>query len=170
MAIASEIVVVDTEDRLARIYDRFSARLFRFALRMASDDGEAKDLVHDAYVRAARDLKRVPESDGEAMAWLLRVVVNLARDRHRRRVVRETFALAFRQPSNDPRAAIEAGQTVRNALAKLPPQQRAVVALHHLDGEPVNAIAAMLDLAPATVRWHLAAARKRLAVMLKGIE
>jgi len=170
MAMAGEIVVIDTEDRLARLYDRFSARLYRFALRMARDDGEAKDLVHDAYIRAARDLRRVPEIDYEAMAWLVRVVVNLARDRHRRRMVRETFALAFRQPSNDPRQALEAGQTVRNALSKLPPRQRAIVALHHLDGEPVAVIAAMLNLAPATVRWHLAAARKRLAVLLKGIE
>lgn len=170
MAIAGVIAIAGDDDILARLYDRFSARLFRFALRMASDEGEAKDLVHDAYLRVARDLKRVPESDAEAMAWLLRVVVNLARDRHRRRVVRETFALAFRQPSNDPRPALEAGQTVRNALSKLPPRQRAIVALHHLDGEPVAVIAAMLDLAPATVRWHLAAARKRLAVLLKGIE
>jgi len=170
MAMTGEIVVIDTEDRLARLYDRFSARLYRFALRMARDDGEAKDLVHDAYIRAARDLRRVPEIDSEAMAWLIRVVVNLARDRHRRAIVRDAFAFATRREPHDPRPALVAGASVRAALASLPPRQRAVVALHHLDGEPVSVIAAMLDLAPATVRWHLAAARKRLAVLLKGIE
>jgi RNA polymerase sigma-70 factor, ECF subfamily len=170
MAIANEIVVVESENRLASLYDRFSARLYRFALRMARDDGEAKDLVHDAYIRAARNLRRVPESDHEAMAWLLRVVVNLARDRHRRAVVREAFAFAARREPHDPQPARDAGASVRAALASLPPRQRAVVALHHLDGEPVAVIASMLDLAPATVRWHLAAARKRLAVLLKGIE
>jgi hypothetical protein len=41
MAMAGEIVVIDTEDCLARLYDRFSARLYRFALRMARDESEA---------------------------------------------------------------------------------------------------------------------------------
>jgi len=46
--------------------------------------------------------------------------------------------------------------------SSLPPRQRAVVVLHHLDGESVASIAAMLRVAEVTVRWHLAAARKRL--------
>src|SRR3954466_5907674 len=102
MAMTGEIGVIETEDRLGRLYDRFSARLYRFALRMARDDSEAKDLVHDAYIRAARDLRRVPEIDYEAMAWLIRVVMNLARDRHRRAMVRDAFAFATRRESHDP--------------------------------------------------------------------
>jgi RNA polymerase sigma-70 factor (ECF subfamily) len=170
MTIAGETVAAGDENRLGRLYDRFGARLYRFALRVAGHDGEAKDLVHDAYIRAARDLRRVPEADDQAMAWLLRVIVNLARDRHRRAVVRAAFASVVRRQSHDPRPALDTGAAVRTALASLPPRQRAVIALHHFDGEPVTVIAAALGLAPATVRWHLAAARKRLAAMLKGIE
>ena len=161
--------VTDGDDRLAELYDRCSQRLFRFALRVSGDDGEAKDLVHDAFVRAAGDLGRVPQQDEQAMAWLIRVVVNLSRDRHRRRVVRETFARLLRPQHHDPRPALEAGASLRAAVATLPPRQRAVIALHHLDGEPVAAIAATLGLTRATVRWHLATARKRLALLLKGI-
>ena len=157
----------DDDARLADLYDRYSARLYRFALRVSRQDAEAKDLVHDAFMRAARDLRRVPEGDG-ALAWLLRVIVNLVRDRHRRTLVREAFARLTGRASHDPREALDSGATVRAALASLPPRQRAVVALHHLDDEPVPAIAALLGLSPATVRWHLAAARKRLAVLLKG--
>jgi RNA polymerase sigma-70 factor (ECF subfamily) len=167
MAIAGELESMADDDRLGRLYDRYSARLFRFALRVARDDAEAKDFVHDAFLRAARDLSRVPDDD--AMPWLVRVVVNLARDRHRRLRVRESFARLFRAEPHDPRPALDASATVRAALAELPPRQRAVIVLHHLDGEPVVAIAATLGLAQATVRWHLAAARKRLAVLLKGL-
>jgi RNA polymerase sigma-70 factor (ECF subfamily) len=169
MAIAGELETMADDDRLARLYDRYSARLFRFALRVARDDAEAKDFVHDAFLRAARDLRRVPDDDAAAMPWLIRVVVNLARDRHRRVRVREAFARIWRAESHDPRPALDAGATVRAALAELPPRQRAVVVLHHLDGEPVAAIAATLGVAQATVRWHLAAARKRLAILLKGL-
>ena len=158
------------EERLEQLYDRFSARLFRFALRVSRDDGEARDYVHDAYLRAARDIGRVPQADSEAMAWLIRVVVNLARDRYRRTLVRDAFArLAMRRETHDPRPALDAGEAVRRAIASLSPRQRAVVVLRHLDGQPVAEIAATLDLSPATVRWHLADARKRLAVLLKGI-
>jgi RNA polymerase sigma factor (sigma-70 family) len=170
MVIAGDMAAAGGEERLEQLYDRFSARLFRFALRVSRDDGEARDYVHDAYMRAARDLRRVPQADGEAMAWLIRVVVNLARDRYRRTLVRDAFArLAMRHETHDPRPALDAGEAVRGAMASLSPRQRAVVALHHLDGEPVADIAVTLDLSPATVRWHLADARRRLAVLLKGI-
>lgn len=170
MAIAGDAVIPGGGERLEELYDRFSARLFRFALRVSRDDGEARDYVHDAYMRAARDIRRVPEADNEALAWLIRVVVNLARDRYRRTLVRDAFArLTMRRETHDPRSALDAGEAVRKAIATLSPRQRAVVALHHLDGEPVADIAATLELSPATVRWHLADARKRLALLLKGI-
>jgi RNA polymerase sigma-70 factor (ECF subfamily) len=169
MTIAGDAAIPGGEGRLEQLYDRFSARLFRFALRLSRDDAEARDYVHDAYVRAARDLRRVPLADSEAMAWLIRVVVNLARDRYRRAVVRDAFArLTMRRETHDPSAALDAGAVVRKAIASLSPRQRAIVVLHHLDGEPVADIALTLDLSPATVRWHLADARKRLAVLLKG--
>lgn len=167
---ATEGLILDDDQRLAQLYDRFSTRLFRFALRVSRDDGEARDFVHDAFVRAARDPRRVPAEDAEAVAWLLRVVVNLARDRYRQLRVREAFGRLFRHEVHDPAPALDAAATVRKALAALPPRQRAVIALHHLDGESVGEIAAALSLSQATVRWHLAAARKRLAVLLKGIE
>jgi RNA polymerase sigma-70 factor (ECF subfamily) len=145
---------------LVALFDRHQARLYRFALRLSGSDEEAEDLVQDAFVRAAR--ARVPEDDEAALRWLVRVVENLARDRWRRRVVRETFARVRRSETYDPRPALDAAATVRAALASLSPRQRAIVVRHHLDGEDAAAIAATLGIAPVTVRWHLAAARKRL--------
>jgi RNA polymerase sigma-70 factor (ECF subfamily) len=159
-ATAGEAMTIDDGEWLARLFDRHQARLYRFALRLAGTDDEAKDLVQDAFVRAAHG--RVPARDDEAMSWLVRVVVNLSRDRWRRRRVREAFHRAAPPAWHDPTAALDAAATVRAALSSLPPRQRAIVVLHHLDGESVAAIAVMLRVAQVTVRWHLAAARKRL--------
>jgi len=153
-------------DRLAELFDRHHARLYRLALRLSRSDAEAKDLVQDAFVRAAH--ARVPADEDAALAWLLRVVVNLVRDRWRRQKVRDAFARIVRSASHDPTPALDAAATVRTALASLPPRQRAIVALHHFDGESVSAIADMLGVAQVTVRWHLAAARKRLAERIKS--
>jgi RNA polymerase sigma-70 factor, ECF subfamily len=152
-------------DRLAALFERHQARLYRFALRLASDDEEAKDLVQDAFIRAAS--ARIPDDDAAAGAWLVRVVVNLARDRWRRNRVRDLAKHALGRESHDPRPAMDAAVTVRTALASLPPRQRAVITLHYLDGESVASIAVTLRLARVTVRWHLAAARQRLAALLR---
>ena len=151
-------------DRLADLYDRHHERLFRFALRLSRDDDEAKDLLQEAFIRAAS--ARVPSDTAAAGAWLVRVVLNLARDRWRRRRIREVLHLPLRE-SHDPRPALEAAATVRSAMASLPPRQRAVIALHYLEGEPVASIAATLRITQVTVRWHLAAARKRLQEILR---
>ncbi|HEY6137535.1 MAG TPA: sigma-70 region 4 domain-containing protein, partial [Thermoanaerobaculia bacterium] len=81
--------------------------------------------------------------------------------------VRETFARVTRAETHDPRLSLDAAAAVRAALSSLPPRQRAVVVLHHFDGEDAAAIAATLGIAQVTVRWHLAAARKRLERILR---
>jgi RNA polymerase sigma-70 factor (ECF subfamily) len=154
-------------ERLGRLFDRHHLRLYRFALRMTRGDDEALDLVQDAFVRAARDQRRLPEDDAEAGAWLVRVVVNLLHDRYRRQQVRSAFRMAHRPaPERDFTAAIEARDAVRTAIAELPPRQRAIIVLHELEDETVSDIASKLGLASVTVRWHLAAARKRLSKLL----
>lgn len=154
-------------ERLARLFDAQHGRLYRFALRMARNDDEALDLVQEAFLRAARAPKQVPEDDGDAGAWLVRIVVNLLRDRHRRALVREAFARTLKPGSvAHPAEAIDARAAVRGAIASLPPRQRAIVVLHELEDRDVADIARELGVTAVTVRWHLAAARKRLALLL----
>jgi len=168
MTIEGPVLQTDARDRLADLFERHHQRLYSFALRVAATDDEARDLMQDAFVRAARNMARVPADDHAAMSWLVRVVVNLSRDAHRRRSVRDAFLRLVRSGSHDPRSSLDAAATVRRALAALPPRQRAIVVLHHLEEEPVAAIAAMLGLSQITVRWHLAAARRRLSAFLHG--
>jgi RNA polymerase sigma factor (sigma-70 family) len=168
MTLAGDDAMADVpsaHDSLAELYDRHHHRLYRFALRLARDDEEAKDLVQDAFIRAAS--ATVPNDNAAAGAWLVRVVTNLARDRWRRRQIRDAVKHLLGTESHDPQPALDAAATVRSALASLPPRQRAVIVLHYLEGEPVSAIAETLGVTQVTVRWHLSAARKRLQKVLR---
>jgi len=154
--------------RLATLFDAHSLRLYRLARRLSGDADEARDLVQDTFLRAARHPDRVPSGATAGEAWLVRILVNLCRDRWRRQAVRR-HALDLPQPvaaGPDPEAAAVARATVSAALATLPPRRRAVMVLHHLEERGTAEIATLLGITQVTVRWHLAAARRQLARQL----
>ncbi len=157
-------------ERLAGLFDAYHRRLFLLARRMVGDPDASRDLVQEVFVRAARS--RLPADDRGCDAWLVRATVNACRDRRRRERVRRAAAARLAQsaaieadgapPDDGLRAAVNA------ALARLPARQRAVVVLHELEDRPVADVARLLGISRVTVRWHLAAARRRLAEALSG--
>lgn len=156
-------------DRLARLFDAHHERLFRLARRLSSDHEEARDLVQEAFLRAARRPGSVPEGDQPGEAWLVRTLVNLCRDRFRRVSVRTRVHASLSRQERNPEQmeeALVARATVRTALSRLSPRRRAVTVLHEIDGMPVREVARLLGITEVTVRWHLLAARRELAGLL----
>jgi RNA polymerase sigma-70 factor, ECF subfamily len=159
----------DPLDRLGRLFEAHHERLFRLALRLLGEREEARDLVQESFLRAARSAGSVPVGERDAEAWLVRVAVNLCRDRFRRRAVRGDVVIEvpdLADPASGPEARAVARRTVSTALAKLPPRRRAVVVLHELEELPVADIAQLLGIGRVTVRWHFAAGRRALAQLL----
>jgi RNA polymerase sigma-70 factor, ECF subfamily len=157
----------DTE-RLARLFDAHHERLFRLARRLSADREEARDLVQETFLRAARRPASVPDGEQPGEAWLVRVLVNLCRDRHRRRGVRTRVHASLRrqEESAHPENAAVARATVQAALARLSPRRRAAIVLHEIEGIPAREVGRLLGIAEVTVRWHLLAARRELARVL----
>lgn len=157
----------ETAARLARLFDAHQRRLFLLALRLSADREEARDLVQEAFLRAARRPAAVPEGEPAGEAWLVRTLVNLCRDRRRRLAVRSRArqALAREEAAGggDPHAAPVARAAVQAALARMAPRRRAAIVLCEIEGRPVREVARLLGIAEVTVRWHLLAARRELA-------
>lgn len=150
---------------LAALFARHGRRLYRLALRLASDPAAAEDLVQETFLRAARRPQRVPAEPARGEAWLVRVLVNLARDDYRRRRTRRAAAASLAHDARNPvdaAGAVLARHDVAAALARLPARRRAVVVLHELEELDAAAIARLLGIARVTVRWHLAAGRAEL--------
>ncbi len=136
---------------------------------MAGSSEDARDLVQDAFFRAARRTRSIPVEESAAEAWMFRILVNLCRDRFRKTAVRRRLRHALERPvpaAPDPESAAVARVTVATALAELPAKRRAVVVLAELEGLPTRRIARLLGCSEVTVRGHLALARRQLRRLL----
>lgn len=172
MAAAGGTLRRDVRERLGALFDAHHQRLYRLARRLTRNAEDARDAVQETFLRAARAPESVPDGMPGEEAWLVRVLINVCRDRWRKASVRARPTLAPAMGpavTSSPEDAIVARTMIARALDVLPPRRRAIVVMYEMDGAPISTIAALLGVAPVTVRWHLSRGRRELARAL-GIE
>jgi RNA polymerase sigma-70 factor, ECF subfamily len=144
-------------DAFATLVDARLARLDA-AARLILRDGElARDAVQDALIRAWRDLPGLRDPE-RFDAWLHRLLVNACLDLARRRKRRpiEVELMSIDSPIvADPSGRLAVQEQIHDALGRLDPGQRAVVALHYLLGMPLTEVAATLGIPAGTARSRL---------------
>src|SRR5882762_11797096 len=86
----------DRGERLAALFDAHEDRLYRLARRLAATADDARDLVQDTFLRAAKSPRSVPVGLAKEEAWLVRVLVNIRRDQWRRTAFRKRAAAMLR--------------------------------------------------------------------------
>jgi RNA polymerase sigma factor (sigma-70 family) len=157
--------------RIGALFDAHHQRLYRLARRMARNPEDAHDIVQETFLRAARAPGAVPHGSSSEEAWLVRVMVNICKDRWRHAAVR-TRAAAEGHVRAAGAVTTESGilakAMVEQALAALPPRRRAILVMYELEGTTIPAIAKMLGVTPVTVRWHLSMGRREMARALQA--
>jgi RNA polymerase sigma-70 factor (ECF subfamily) len=151
------------------IVARYERRVFAIALRICRHHEDARDVTQDVFVTALRSLSAF-RGEAQLATWLHRVTVNAALDLVRRRGRREGPGLdeVGDRPASEPgpeSAAIESvrAREVHLALGRIADDQRAVIALHDLQGLDYSEVAAALDVPVGTVKSRLHRARLALA-------
>jgi RNA polymerase sigma-70 factor (ECF subfamily) len=158
-------------DAFGELIRRHRDRLWSVALRTLGDREEAADALQDACVSAYRAAAGF-RGDSAVTTWLHRIVVNACLDRVRRRRARPAVPLEAATAEPMPPAESISEDTVttrlvvRDALARLPLEQRAALVLVDLEGHSVAEAALILDVAEGTVKSRCARGRARLAVLL----
>ena len=156
----------DPAARLGTLFDTHHQRLFRLARRLARQPEDAHDLVQETFLRAARSPASIPDGHSSEEAWLVRVLVNICRDRWRWAAVRQKSADGAHVESlgsSSAEAALMARAMVRTALGRLTPRRRAILVLYELEGTGIKEIAKLLGVSAVTVRWHLSVGRREMA-------
>lgn len=142
------------------------AELLRFAMVLCCDRGVAEDTVQEVLIKAHRGWDRIRRADSPD-AYVHRMIVNeyLTWRRKWSRYVPSAEIEPQRAEPDPAEQHADRAELVAE-LAKLPPRQRAVIALRYYAGLSDTEIAAALSCRPATVRSQASRALAKLRVEL----
>jgi RNA polymerase sigma-70 factor (ECF subfamily) len=155
-------------DAFAHLTRMASPRLDAAARLILRDRERAEDAVQEALVRAWRDLRSLRDPD-RFDAWLYRLLVNACMDeaRRRRRHAVEVELTPMRSPSmQDSVISVGERDALERGFARLDPEQRTLIVLHHYLDLPLPEVAETLriPLGTAKSRLHRALATMRAAL------
>ncbi len=162
---------------LERLVRQYYAQAVRAAILVTRDRALAEDVAQSAFLRVCERIDQF-DIDRPFAPWFLRLVVNAAVDAVKKRG-RELSLDALEAADDDQSAAepllvdpglrpedaaseAEMQATVRAALARLSPEQRAVVVLRYYLGYTEAEMADLLTAPRGTIKSRLNAARTRL--------
>lgn len=169
---------------LAAMLESRYEELHRFALRRSGSAAAADDIMQDAWLRLsghAGGKAADEEAVQRPLAYLYRVVANLAVDRQRQATAQgrhEVFEAVPEDRAGDAPTPFQvvAGQQeyalLQQAIRELPDKCREVFLLYRGKDLTMQQIAARLGISPRTVENHLARAmlhcRRRLRAAGRG--
>lgn len=136
---------------------RYEARFFRVARRMLGDDGDAEDAVQSTLLQVFRHAATYRDR-WSGSTWLYRVLTNVCVDAARKR--RRTPAAGDAVDPADPRGVGGDRIDVDRALARLPPEARAVLLLCYVEELPYADVARARGITVNTVKTQLARAKR----------
>lgn len=149
-----------------RLVDRHLVRIHRFAQRLLGNAADAEEVAQEVFLKVWQQAARWRPGAALFSTWLYRVTQNLCLDRLRQRHPEGPGMLEeLIDPDAPMQSRLEQASTVaqvRDAVALLPPRQRAAIALCHDEGLSNIAAAAVLEVSVDALESLLARARRSL--------
>lgn len=152
------------------LFHRYHPMIHAYAYRLCLCAADAQDVAQETFIKAACALPCY-EPGAPFHHWLYRICTNTARDCLRRNARRRLKDEALTRA-----AEIGAGERLpefdaaREALATLPPDLRATVALVYLEELSHGEAARILGCAETTVSWRIFSAKRKLKALLRRHE
>lgn len=145
-------------------YRKHVERAYRLARRLVRNDADADDVVQEAFAQAFVDLGKLRDP-GALRPWFLRIVVNRAHRKFRRRRVLSFLGLTPPPDSGAVFVHHEAPPDVRAELALLAQTldqmavaQRTAWVLRRVEGLSLQEVAQACDVSLATAKRRIASA------------
>jgi RNA polymerase sigma-70 factor, ECF subfamily len=156
------------------IMRRYNQRLYRVALAILRNQGEAEDVIQDTYVRAYEHLRQF-EGRAQFSTWLTRIAVHesLARVHYKTRTLEleamstpdessTVFDSAHQKGPEEQVANAELSGILEQAILDLPDSYRSVLIMRDVEELSTAECAAILEVSEENVKIRLHRARRML--------
>ena len=168
-----ERIAAGDERALEILYDRYQGLVYSLMLRMLGDSGQAEEVTLDAFTRVWQQAAVYRASRAAVKTWLVNIARNRAIDVLRMRRSRvdgnsamwadgELESLADNGTPEQNVTEFDMRSRVRAAIAELPEEQRAVLALAYFEGLSHSQIAEQLQQPLGTVKGRVRNAMRTL--------
>lgn len=150
-------------EALAIIVGAHHDDMARIAVVICGDQDRAQDAVQNAWPIAWRKLRSLRDPE-RLRPWLMAIAVNEARQlvrRERRHPVAEIAITDIESGAQDPGTRVGTFD-LESALRRLPPDDRAILALRHVAGFDATEIGRAVGMSASGVRTRLARLMARL--------
>lgn len=152
--------------------------VFSLAFKLSGNRDLANDIAQEAFIRAWRAIEKF-RGDAAFSTWIYRITVNTAwtlrkkAKKHTLANIEETQEPIIIDEKKDPELiAINSDLSfvLRQALNKLPMEQRIIVELKNIEGRSHKEIAEYLGITVTAAKVRLHRAHQKLRVMLEDLE
>ena len=172
-------VLANTPGAFERLVKQYQGLCFHIINRMVRQPDDTRELCQDTFLRVHRYLHQY-RGESSLQAWIGQVAYSVAK----RHLERKRIPLQDAADPADHQALLEnvgdafdlekaniddeSSRVLHEAIETLPPMQRTLLTLYHLDELPIGEIAAMTGLAEGTIKSHLFRSRQRLRQVLEA--
>lgn len=162
----------------ACLLDRYSRPVHSLIFKMVRNREDAEELAQDVFMKVFRNLSSF-KADSSFSTWIYRIAYNTAISELRKKKL-EFVAIEESQINNVSEEEVSnlLGRTssteqvdkLEAALAQLPPDERALILLFYMKEKTIDELTVITGLSQSNAKVKLHRIRKKLFVLLKGME
>jgi RNA polymerase sigma factor (sigma-70 family) len=151
------------------LYEKYYRRMLGVCLRYCRSDEDAKDVLHDGFMKVFRSIKNY-NSNNSLEGWIRKIMVNTAIDKYRQEIQRPftvTIDVAGEIEADAVSALSELShKEILSSIEKLPSGYRLIFNMYVIEGYTHKEIAELLKITEGTSKSQLHKARTMLQQMI----
>lgn len=165
----------DEKNKFEAVYNRHKNALFNQALSIVKNEKDAEDILQEAFIKIAKNIKSIDDiKSKETVSFLIVITKNTAYDYIRKSSKIVELPLSETEGAIDESAldnlvgSIEY-QEIVSVIASIPSPYNEVLYLHYVKDYSIKKTATLLDKKTATVKMQLVRGKKILIEKLSEV-
>ena len=166
LTLLTQVTVFHNKRAFGRLVEKYQSPIRRFFLNQTGgNEPLSDDLAQETFLKAWLNIGQF-RGAANFSTWLYRIAYNVFYDYTRSHKITEEIdqAVALRQASSGDTAL---QLDLQQALSILSPAERSCITLQLMEGQPIDKISEITEMAEGTVKSHLSRAKQKLAMFLR---